>query len=292
MVTPLSDEIRSSLRKYGVTPRKKLGQSFLINSSIAREIVKAASLTKNDDVLEVGGGLGVLTRWLVESARKVFVVEKDPGLANALRNLFTEKDNLEVIEGDALEIELPKANKVVANLPYSIASPVTFRLLEGVDFQQAVLMYQKEFAQRLLSKPGTPEYSRLTIEINYRANVEMIMHVMAREFYPIPRVDSTVVRVTHRESGPVAQNEEVFHWMVRGVYSYPNKQIRKAFGIWFRNLSCEESVLEAFVQRCSGEFIGSERLRDLDLDMLVRLSDHVLGMIDDGLVPDERRGPK
>lgn len=291
-MTPLSDEVRSALRKYGITPRKKLGQSFLINSSIAREIVKAASLTRNDNVLEVGGGLGVLTRWLVESARKVFVVEKDPGLANALRNLFAEKDNLEVIEGDALEIELPKANKVVANLPYSISSPVTFRLLESVDFQQAVLMYQKEFAQRLLSKPGTPEYSRLTIEINYRANVEMVMHVMAREFYPLPRVDSTVVRMTHRKSGPLAQDEDVFHWMVRGVYSYPNKQIRKAFGIWFRNLSCEESALESFVQRCSGEFTGSERLRDLDLDMLVRLSDHVLGMIDDGLVPDERRGAK
>jgi len=291
-VTPLSDEVRSSLRKYGITPRKKLGQSFLINSSIAREIVKAASLTRNDDVLEVGGGLGVLTRWLVESARKVFVVEKSKGLADALRDLLAEHDNLEVIEGDALEIQLPKVNKVVANLPYSISSPLTFRLLECVDFQQAVLMYQKEFAQRLLSKPGTPEYSRLTIEVNYRANVEMVMQVNAREFYPVPRVDSTVVRVTHRKSGPIARNEGVFHWMVRGVYSYPNKQIRKAFGIWFRNLSCEDSVLEAFVQRCSGEFTGSERLRNLNLDMLVKLSGHVLEMINDGLVPHEEREAK
>lgn len=288
-MTPLSDEVRSSLRKYGITPRKKLGQSFLINSSIAREIVKAASLKRNDDVLEIGGGLGVLTRWLVESARKVFVVEKDRGLANALRSSFAEHDNLEVMEGDALEIQLPKVSKIVANLPYSVSSPLTFRLLDYVDFQQAVLMYQKEFAQRLLAKPGTSEYSRLTIEVNYRANVEMIMQVNAREFYPVPKVDSMVVRLVPRESGPVAQNEGVFHWMVRGVYSYPNKLIRKAFGIWFRNLSCEDSVLAAFIQRCSGEFNGSERLRDLDLGMLVKLSDHVLEMINDGLVPYEER---
>jgi len=156
----LSDEVRSSLRKYGITPRKKLGQSFLINSSIAREIVKAASLKRNDDVLEIGGGLGVLTRWLVETARNVFVVEKDHGLADALRDLFAENKNLEVIEGDALEVQLPKVNKVVANLPYSISSPVTFRLLDCVGFKQAVLMYQKEFAQRLLSKPGTIAHRR------------------------------------------------------------------------------------------------------------------------------------
>ena len=287
----MSENVKSLLGKYGITPRKTLGQSFLVNPSIAQDIVNAAHLKSDDVVLEIGGGLGILTKRIVLSAGKVYVVEKEKALAAVLRDLMREHQNLEVIEGDALSIDLPPANKVVANLPYSISSPITFRILNEIRFESAVLMYQREFANRLLSPVGSRDYSRLTIEVTYRADVERVRDVEAREFYPVPKVDSTVVRMIPHLSGPFARNNEIFHWMIRGIYSYPNKQIRKAFRIWFRGLGYDDEASESLTKRCQDGFMGTERLRDLSRESLVRLSDCVLQMIEDGMLCDPRSKP-
>ena len=155
-VKPLSDnEIQSLLRKYGVRPSKKRGQSFLKSRVIARNIVAAADVTRNDTVLEIGGGLGILTEEIAQRAGHVHVIELEAGLARALHDLLGEHENVTIIEGDALAIALPETTKVVSNLPYSISSEITFRLLREHSFNQAVLMYQKEFAQRLRAEPGT-----------------------------------------------------------------------------------------------------------------------------------------
>jgi len=288
----LSESVKSLLAKYGIKPKKTLGQSFLINGSIAEEIVIAAHLSIDDTVLEIGGGLGTLTRRIVPRVRKIYVIEKEKTLAIALRDLLGESENLEVIEGDALDVRLPAANKVVANLPYSISSPITFRLLDELRFESAVLMYQKEFAERLLSPAGSRDYSRLTIEVTYRAHVERVRNVQAKEFYPVPKVDSTVVRMTPRTSGSFALDDTVFHWLIRGIYSYPNKQIRKALKIWFRNLRYDDETSEKLIKRCQGGLSGNERLRELSLDELVTLSDSVFETIEDGMLRDPRSNPK
>jgi 16S rRNA (adenine1518-N6/adenine1519-N6)-dimethyltransferase len=288
----LSDNVKSLLSKYGIIPRKNLGQSFLANDSIAQEIVGAARLSSSDTVLEIGGGLGILTRWIVPFVHKVYVIEKEKALVVALRDLLGESENLDVIEGDALSISLPASNKVVANLPYSIASPITFRLLDEVPFESAVLMYQKEFAERLLSRPGSRHYSRLTIEVTYRADVERVKNVQAREFYPVPKVDSTVVRIVPRSSGPFAHDDAIFHWLIRSIYSYPNKQIRRALRICFRNLGYDDETSDRFIKDCLGGLIGNERLRELGLDDLVRLSDSVFNMVENGMLRDPRSNPK
>ena len=284
----MSENVKSLLGRYGIAPKKKLGQSFLVNESIAQDIVNSAHLKKDDIVLEIGGGFGILTRCVARSAGKVYVVEKEKALAAALRSLLREYSNIEVIEGDAMSVGLPPANKVVANLPYSISSPITFRLLNEVRFHSAVLMYQKEFAERLLSPSGSRDYSRLTIEVTYRADVEKVRNVTAREFYPMPKVDSMVVRMIPRSSGPFARDDRVFHWMIRGIYSYPNKQIRKAFRIWFRGLGYDDEVSEKLTERCANHFTGTERLRDLNLEALVNLSNSALEMIEDGMLCDPR----
>lgn len=287
----MSENVKSLLGKYGIIPKKILGQSFLVNRSIAQDIVDAAHLKREDIVLEIGGGLGILTRLIVPSVHRVYVIEKEKALAIALRKLLGESDNLEVIQGDALRTTLPAANKIVANLPYSISSPITFRLLDEVPFESAILMYQREFAERLLSRPGSRDYSRLTIEISYRADVERVRSVQAQEFYPVPKVDSMVVRLVPRSSGPFARDNTVFHWLIRGIYSYPNKQMRKALRIWFRTLHNDDETSEKLTKRCQGNFTGNERLRDLGLEDLVRLSDSALEMIENGILHDPRRNP-
>lgn len=280
----LSDEIRILLNRYKVKPRKKYGQSFLKSHAIAREIVQLAKVSSKDSVLEIGGGLGMLTRWIAAEAGKVHVIEIEPGLIKALNDVSRGFGNLEIIEGDALTVSLPDANKVVANLPYSISSEITFRLLRELNFESMVLMYQKEFASRLVAKPGSSEYSRLTVNVQYHAKAELMMDVSADMFYPVPAVDSTVVRITPRTEGPHAKDESIFHWMIGGIYLYPNKNVRKAFRIWFKNIGIDSTILDDLLIRVENYLEGSEKLRSIDLRTLILVSDVLYDMISEGLI--------
>lgn len=280
----LSDEIRILLNRYKVKPRKKYGQSFLKSHAIAREIVQLAKVSSKDSVLEIGGGLGMLTRWIAAEAGKVHVIEIEPGLIKALNDVSRGFGNLEIIEGDALTVSLPDANKVVANLPYSISSEITFRLLRELNFESMVLMYQKEFASRLVAKPGSSEYSRLTVNVQYHAKAELMMDVSADMFYPVPAVDSTVVRITPRTEGPHAKDESIFHWMIGGIYLYPNKNVRKAFRIWFKNIGVDSTILNDLLIRVENYLEGSEKLRSIDLRTLMLVSDVLYDMISEGLI--------
>lgn len=282
----LSDlEIRALLKKYGVRYDRKRGQSFLKSHFVASEIVRSAEVTAEDSVLEIGGGLGILTEWLVEKAAHVYVVEIEHGLVKALRDRFGGHENVTIIEGDALVVDLPGVDKVVSNLPYSISSEITFRLLREVGFQCALLMYQKEFAERLVAEPGSQAYSRLSVNFQYLAHAEEVMDVSASMFYPEPAVNSKVVRITHRETGPFAEDDSVFEWMVRGIYSYPNKQLRRAMRIWFKNLGADKVLADDVIKTCGIEGLDTSRPRGLGLDTLVPLSDVLKGFIEEGRLP-------
>ena len=287
-VSSLSDDIRRLLNRYDVRPKKKRGQSFLTNHSVARDIVDLAELSEQDEVLEIGGGFGVLTRWIAEKTRKVHVIEIDPKLVKALGDALKGFTNVNIIEGDALKVDLPRVNKIIANLPYSISSEITFRILREIEFDDAILMYQKELASRLVGYPGTTEYSRLTINVQYYAEVEEILEVPADMFYPVPAVDSTVVRMTPRKKGSFARDDAVFHWMIAGIYPYPNKNLRNALQIWFRNLRIDKKLSDKVLIRLEGVLTGKERLRTINLDQLVRLSDVLLLLIEDGTIAGPR----
>ena len=269
-------------------PKKKRGQSFLTSHAVVRDIVDLAELSKQDDVLEIGGGFGVLTQQLAEKARQVHVIEIDPSLVKALGDALKEFTNVNIIEGDALRVDLPKVTKIVANLPYSIASEITFRVLREMEFDVAILMYQKEFASRLVASPGTTEYSRLTINVQYYADVEEMLEVPAHMFYPVPAVDSTVVRMTQRSEGSFARDDTVFHWMIGGIYPYPNKNLRNALQIWFRNLGIDKTLSDEVIRRLDGVLTGTERLRSISRDQLILLADVLLELANDGTITDPR----
>lgn len=287
-MSALSEDVRKLLKRYKVRPEKKRGQSFLYSQSIARDIVNLAELTDQDTVLEIGGGLGILTQRLAEKAQQVHVIEIDPRLVEVLNDTLEQYDNVNIIEGNALTVDLPKVNKIISNLPYSISSEVTFRILREIQFETAILMYQKEFAARLVALPGTTEYSRLTINVQYYADVEEILEVPATVFYPVPAVDSTVVRMIPRSKGTFAKDDTLFHWMIGGIYPYPNKNLRKALQIWFRNQGIDKSRSDDVLNRMGEVLSGKERLRSISLDKLVVLSDVLLSLIEEGTIPDPR----
>ncbi len=218
------EEVRRSLARIGIRPSKRLGQHFLIDERVAERHVRLAAPASSETVLEIGPGLGVLTRRLVERARRVVAIERDRLLAAQLHGVAP---NLEVVEGDALRVPWPPFDLMVANLPYQISSPVTFALLER-DFDRAVLMYQREFAERLAAEPGTPEYSRLTVSAFVKSACEIVEVVPRSCFYPQPRVDSALVSLRPRPPPFPIESPSTFRATVDAIFAHRRKTIGAA----------------------------------------------------------------
>lgn len=230
---------RALLKRLGLSARKGLSQSFLTDRYVVRDIVEAAELAPTDEVLEVGPGLGVLTRELVRRARRVVAVELDRRLAQLLPFLVPGASNLEVIQGDFLEFD-PAAHfsvqyKVVANLPYAITSSalrhiLTARLKPSI----AIVMVQREVAERIVAKPG--DTSLLSIMVQLYCRVSIVRHVPAEAFYPAPKVDSTVLKLEVYQEPPVRVDdpEELLRIAAAG-FSRRRKQIHNSLAesLWF-----------------------------------------------------------
>jgi 16S rRNA (adenine1518-N6/adenine1519-N6)-dimethyltransferase len=223
----LLQRARHFLRLYGFFPKKRLGQNFTVNSEILHRLVSHASLTEDDVVLEVGAGLGFLTQLLSRECKKVIAVEVDSVLVSFLRKQLHSLQNVELIEGDILKVSFPPFNKVVSAPPYSISSPLLFRLLEN-KFDSAVMILQKEFAERLAASVGSKDYGRLTVTIYYRAEVELLDFVPRTMFYPPPDVDSMMVQLKPRASPFHVEDEEMFLEIVRILFTQRNKKVRNA----------------------------------------------------------------
>ncbi|WP_269430191.1 16S rRNA (adenine(1518)-N(6)/adenine(1519)-N(6))-dimethyltransferase RsmA [Methanosarcina siciliae] len=184
-------------------------------------------MSPQDTVLEIGAGIGNLTERLARRAKKVIAVELDPALVSVLHDRFDKVENIEVIAGDALKVEFPGFDKVVSNLPYSISSEITFKLLRH-KFKLGILMYQYEFAARMVSPPGRKDYSRLTVDTYYFADASIIMKVPKGAFQPAPEVDSAVVKLVPRPSPFEVRDEAFFLEFVVAVFSQRRKKLRNS----------------------------------------------------------------
>ena len=247
------------LRLYGFFPKKRLGQNFTVDLDIMQRLMSHASLTKDDVVLEVGAGFGFLTQLLSSKCKKVVAVEVDPPLVSFLRKQLQSLQNVELIEGDILKAFLPFFNKVVSAPPYSISSPLLFRLLER-NFDSAVLIFQKEFAERLAASVGTKDYGRLTVTIYYRADVELLDYVPRTMFYPPPDVDSMIVRLKPRAPPFHVEDETLFFELVRTLFTQRNKKVRNALILFLRK---RELSREDAVELADSIVYSSKRVREL-----------------------------
>ena len=185
------------LREHGIRPSRRLGQSFLVDGALADRMVGYLDPRPADTVLEIGAGLGALTERLAGRCSRVIAVEVDGRLAAILRERFSGT-NVEVVEGDILEMELPRVDKVISNVPYPISSELVLKLLREPRYGVAVLTFQREFAARLVARPGTGDYGRITVITSLYAEVELLEVVGRRSFYPVPKVDSAVVGLRPR----------------------------------------------------------------------------------------------
>ena len=234
----------------------RLSQNFLIDDRVAERQIKYAELNDRDIVLEIGPGNGVLTKKIAKIA-KVIAIEIDKKLAEKLEGL----ENVEVINGDAMEVDFSslRFNKVVSNIPYHISSPLTFKLLEN-KFDFGILMYQKEFAERMVALPGNKKYSRLSVMTYYRANCTILEHVPRTAFFPVPKVDSCIIKII-----PIGKrfevNEELFEKVVSALFSHRRKKIKNALLI--SGLVNEEKIKEIPFADMRVENLSAEKIAEL-----------------------------
>ncbi|WP_327051852.1 16S ribosomal RNA methyltransferase A [Halomicrococcus gelatinilyticus] len=226
------EEIRDPdalVRRAGVRGDPNRDQHFLVDDRVLDRLPEYAAEMDRGHVLEVGGGTGALTDRLLAVADEVTVVERDPDLAAFLRREFAddvEAGRLTILEGDALDVDLPDVTASVSNLPYGISSEITFRLLpRGIPM---VLMFQQEFAERMAAGPGEDDYGRLSVTAGHYADVEVVETVPPEAFSPQPDVESAVVRTTPRDPDYEVPDEAFFLRFVKAIFTQRRKTLRNA----------------------------------------------------------------
>ncbi len=247
-------------------PRKRWGQSFLHDGNIARKIVALADIRCDDTVVEIGPGTGALTTFLVPHAQKLILIEVDPCLVVGLERNFGSVERVEIVHGDVLAFDFATAAKkygvekfkVVANVPYSIASPILFHLLAARQLvSTATLMVQKEVADRITSRPGTKEYGIPTVLLSVYGSIERAFDVPPTCFHPVPRVVSSVIKIAfHPDPIMPMADEELFRRLVRQAFHHRRKTLINNLLSWRDVLVPYDNLLKLW--------------RDLKWDLRVR----------------------
>ncbi len=250
-------DLRSLCKKYGIVFKKALGQNLLLDDNINRIMVAAASLTPEDMVVEVGAGLGALTRRLCKHAGQLLSIEIDSSFMPCLRDQFGEMPNVHLFRGDVLNHELAdlvaehipggESYKMVSNLPYYITTPLLFHFMESeVFFSRLVVMMQEEVGQRLVAAPGTSDYGVLTLTSRCYADVDIVHRVSASCFVPRPKVDSCIVRFRCRKEAPVpGLDRPMFTQVVRAAFEQRRKTLRNSLTSSARLELDRDAVLDA-----------------------------------------------
>lgn len=263
------EETRNIMKKYNIRANKSLGQNFLINEEVVENIVNSSEITKKDMVIEIGPGLGTLTKYLLEKAGKVLCIELDNKMIKILNDRFLECSNFEIINEDVLKVDLNKIIKenkenleienvkIVANLPYYITTPIIMKLLEeNLDIKSITVMIQKEVADRLVEIPGGKNTGAITHTVYYYCESEKIMEVPNSSFIPEPEVTSEVIKMNLREKPAVEiTNTKVMFMIIKSAFMQRRKTLLNAL-----------TNTKVFVNKQE----GIEILKKLNLDENIR----------------------
>ena len=245
----LYNETKYIMKKYNISAAKRLGQNFLIDDEVVTNIVEAANITKEDTIIEIGPGLGTLTKELLERAGRVVCIELDERMVEILKDRFSQYTNFELINDDVLKVDLKtiiknnvgaddpvcpntiqnklKNTKIVANLPYYITTPIIMKLLEDkLNIQSITVMIQKEVASRLVAEAGGNDSGAITYGIRYYTNPTRVVEVSREAFLPAPEVDSTVIKLDILEKPPVeVESEELLFKIIKASFMQRRKTL-------------------------------------------------------------------
>ena len=263
------EETKSIMKQNGIRANKSLGQNFLINKDVLENIINSSEISKDDMVIEIGPGLGTLTKYLLEKAGEVLCIEIDSKMIKILNNRFNKYENFQIINEDVLKVDLNKIIsekkrqgkvkkvKIVANLPYYITTPIIMKLLEDkLDIESITVMIQKEVAERLIAVPGEKETGAITYTVYYYCESEKIMEVPNSSFIPEPEVTSEVIKMELRSKPAVEiENPKIMFMIIKSAFMQRRKTLLNALTNTKVFLSKEE---------------GLEILRKLNLEENIR----------------------
>lgn len=275
-----------TIKKHGFDFQKKFGQNFLIDAHVLEKIMDAAEITKEDCVLEIGPGIGTMTQYLAERARKVIAVEIDSKLIPILKETLGSYDNVQIINEDILKLDIEalvaeenqgKPIKVVANLPYYITTPIIMGLFEQhVPLNNITVMVQKEVADRMQVGPGTKDYGALSLAVQYYAKPYIVANVPPNCFIPRPNVASAVIRLTRYQEPPVkVQDEKLMFRLIRASFNQRRKTLVNGIGNAPELPFTKEQTAQALEQMGLSVTIRGEALT---LEEFAELSD-ILGSL-------------
>lgn len=269
--------VKNLLSSYGFAFSKSLGQNFLIDGNIVRKIVAEANVAPEDYVLEIGPGMGTLTEELALNAKKVVAVEIDKSLLPILDETLGKYENVEIVSGDILKIDVDelikeKLNggpvKVVANLPYYVTTPIIGKLIESdLNIESIIVMVQKEVAERMSAGPGSKTYGSLSVFVNFYTIPEIVVKVPKTVFMPQPKIDSAVIKLTLRKQLPDVDRVQFFR-VVKAAFSKRRKTIFNALSTYGFDLDRElfkEYLIKADIRL-------EERAENLSVEDFIRIS--------------------
>ena len=266
----LYEETKFIMKKYNVSANKNLGQNFLIDYDIVDAIINASQISKDDLIIEIGPGLGTLTKFLLEKAGKVIAVELDTKMVKILNDRFTDYKNFEIINADILKLDLNeiikinkeekkfKNAKIVANLPYYITTPIIMNLLENnLDLESITIMIQKEVADRIVATPGSKMSGAITYSVHYYSIPESKKIVPNTSFVPMPQVDSEVINLKIRKEPVVnVKNVELFFKVIKASFMQRRKTLANAL----QNANIIEKIKKILMKLNLDENIRGEKL--------------------------------
>lgn len=266
------------VNKYGFKFTKSLGQNFLTDDNVLKDIVYGAEVSKEDYVIEIGPGVGTLTKELLKEAKKVTSIELDDRLIPILQEELKEYDNFELIHKDALKVNYneligdEKSVKVVANLPYYVTTPIIVNLLNGdYNFKSLTIMIQKEVAERINAEHSTKEYGAFSLLVQYYCNTKIIRRVPPSCFIPSPKVDSIVIRLDKLDKPPVdVEDEKLFFNIIRQAFNMRRKTLWNGM----KNLGMDKEKLQRAFEKAGID--PNRRGETLTIQEFATLSNNIL----------------
>ncbi len=267
---------RAILNEYNLHASKRLGQNFLIDLNVLQGIVQGATIGPDDTVIEIGPGIGSLTEQLAKIAKQVIAYEIDKKLIPILSETLRPYKNVEVVNQDILKTDFStftkdQSLKIVANLPYYITTPILFYLLNSsLNFQSITVMMQKEVAARLQANVGSKDYGELSLAIQYRVNVEIILPVSRKAFMPSPNVDSAVVQLTPKENFQVFPHEKELFKIIKASFAHRRKSLVNNLLYYFGKSDENRTKIERSISASGFDLnIRGERLTLENYEQLV-----------------------
>lgn len=274
--------LKNILSKYDINLSKSLGQNFLINPHVCPEMAENCGASSGSGTLEIGPGIGVLTYELAKRSKKVVAIEIDKKLLPILDATLKEFNNIKIINDDILKVDIKKIIEnefcgmpvvICANLPYYITSPVIMKILEGnFNIESLTVMVQKEVADRICAKPGSKESGAISLAVNYYAKPEILFQVSKESFMPVPKVDSTVIKLNILKSPPILVKDKKFLFkVIKAGFSQRRKTIQNSL---CSALGIEKSLISKILFDCNINLLS--RAEQLTLQDFSILSDKII----------------